>query len=184
METPENWLNLGSDSMPHMVQTIVRFVCPTSDNTQLLFRFRGHPVDPDSGRQFIKLLQANQKMLLPSEMQSIQTIINDINIDSDFRILAARLESINGRKVVTLQGRWWESAMDALSIYIAADDEGSYIQEIHYLAPKDEFASHMPVIKRALASIQWKPKEGESDRGGIFKVRRHSGGRQVASETT
>lgn len=171
MDTPENWVSFGTESVPQTAQTVIRYVCPQSQEAQLLFRFRGFPVDPQSGRNFLKILNSNPKMLLPSEIQSIQTIINNVAIDSDFRVLAARLESMCRRKVVTVQGRWWEAAVDSLSVYIAADAEGCYVQEIHFVAPKDDFASHLTTIKKSLASIQWKPREGEEDKGGIFRMR-------------
>lgn len=170
METPPGWKTFGLEHINQSTQTVVRYVFPQNARVQLLFRYRGYPVDEESGRRFMRLLEDRVGMLNPAEYESIANVINFVDIDTSFSLLMARVEVLSNRKVVIVRGRWWNSNVDVMSVYIPGDPSGCFIQEIHFLGPSEQYASYQLIIKRALNTIQWTESKSDHVQAGGAKV--------------
>lgn len=170
METPPGWRTFGLEHINQSTQTVVRYVFPKDPRTQLLFRYRGYAVNESSGRRFLQLLNDKCGLLSSSECDLIGDVINCVDVDANFSLLAARVELLSGRKVLVLRGRWWCAHVDVMSVYFPADSAGCYIQEIHFLGPSDQYASNQLIIKRALNTIRWTENNVDDTRTDSAKV--------------
>jgi hypothetical protein len=75
-----------------------------------------------------------------------------------FAIEGVRVEMINGRRVLSIEGRYRRDRYRDLTIYVDADrsEPGTVVQEIRYLAPSAFFDRHLEDIRDAFRSIVWK----------------------------
>jgi len=73
-----------------------------------------------------------------------------------FKMIAARTEDFNGKRVLVVEGRDTKSEDDIYAILVDADGSGRVIQEIYYQAPNEIYPKYLREAKSALKSIQWK----------------------------
>src|SRR5262249_29954654 len=92
----------------------------------------------------------------PDEIKDVAQVIRDKSNQDDFELFSPRTESLNGKMVLVIEGRYVEAQEDAYSIYVDADGSGRLIRELHYRAPKYQFLRYLTSARKTFRSIVWK----------------------------
>lgn len=135
---------------------------PEKPDVQLCFYFRGHKVSRAASVAFHDVLDKAAHMLALNEIKSVKEILGDRADPQKFAIVLARTEDWNGRRLLTIEGRYYERQLDTHAILIDADDTGSTVQEIFYQAPKADYLHYLQQAKAAFQSIEWKSLLGST----------------------
>jgi len=124
----------------------------------LVFRYRGYRVSKEAASEFVRILAQKPGHASLPDSGSLREIIGILAHTDVFAIETARVESINGRHVLSTQGRYHKDRCHELTIYVDADrsEPGTVVQEIHYLAPSAVFDQYLEHIRDAFRTIVWK----------------------------
>lgn len=147
-----------------------RFELKKDRHAVLEFWFRGAPLSEGGAKTFSKLLQ-NLGELSDSELERAsevwrtslgERVLGGIQLapssmaQSAYRIDAAEVGELNGRRMLAL---WWkQTAHDRkfLSMFIDAQDgPGKIVHEIHFSAPAKDMHRYASDIVDTLRSFQW-----------------------------
>lgn len=126
-------------------------------NVKFYFEYRGRRMGTESSKVFHDTLEKPPHTLAPQEIESLHQVLgaNRSNKD-DFKINSARTEDLNGKRVLTIEGRYPHHGLSARTVFVDSDGTGSAVQEITFQAPTAEFFKNTAVSLNALKSIKWK----------------------------
>ncbi len=126
-------------------------------NVKFYFEYRGRRMGAESSKVFHDTLEKPPHALAPQEIESLHQVLgaNRSNKD-DFKINSARTEDLNGKRVLTIEGRYPQHGLSARTVFVDSDGTGSAVQEITFQAPTAEFFKNTAVSLNALKSIKWK----------------------------
>ena len=156
MRLPEGWVESTTERHPLDVWTMRTFHPQGDSRTRLCLHYRGGPISPASAVKFRGLLEQSPHELSEAELWDIQEVLRDAMAPGAFEKTAASNKDWKGKRVIVLEGRWTASRETSLSIFVDADGTGSQVQEIHYVAPVEDFSKHLPLAQASLESIEWK----------------------------
>lgn len=126
-----------------------------SEKSQLAFYYRGTPLSQDVGEAFQAVLDENKGMLLARDLDNIRYILNERADPEKFQISSVETTSLNGRVLLVVQGRWLSKDTYSYELFIDAGQSGAIVQQIFFLAPKEQYHLHISEVKESLKSIQW-----------------------------
>lgn len=107
------------------------------------------------GRQFVKALKAPPHVLTDDEYNGLQFIAR---IDKYFTKRDARTVSINGRRVLIVEGTQdlgKPEQVETKTIFIDSDGTGTAVQEVYFLAKPNKYKEHLTEVNKALNAIIW-----------------------------
>jgi len=122
---------------------------------KLMLWYRGAPISDEGANRLTELMKKPNKILLPSELTSISETLDWMSLPETFRIMAARIDEINDRKVLVIEGRYLPEETDYYAVLLQNPGAAAYIQEIYFQAPKDDYPRFIRDAKTAIAGIQW-----------------------------
>jgi hypothetical protein len=125
-------------------------------DTQFAFFYRGKKLNTEESSKFRNLLQKPAHVLSPAELDSIKSVLRDKQNPNDFKMLLAKTEEINGKKVLIVEGHYKEIAEDNRTIFVDADGTGAAVQEIFFQAPKAQYLRYFKSATSTVRSIEWK----------------------------
>ncbi|MDP3509207.1 MAG: hypothetical protein Q8T09_14640 [Candidatus Melainabacteria bacterium] len=126
-------------------------------NVKFYFEYRGRRMGVESSKVFHDTLEKPPHALAAQELESLHQVLgaNRSNKD-DFKINSARTEDLNGKRVLTIEGRYPRHNLSARTVFVDSDGTGSAVQEITFQAPTAEFFKNTAASLNALKSIKWK----------------------------
>jgi hypothetical protein len=126
-------------------------------DVKFYFEYRGRRMGAESSKVFHDTLEKPPHALTPHELEGLHQVLgaNRSNKD-DFKINSARTEDLNGKRVLTVEGRYPHHGLSARTIFVDSDGTGSAVQEITFQAPTAEFFKNTTASLNALKSIKWK----------------------------
>lgn len=157
MTLPKSWEEGKPVSMPGNAFFKEVHLKQNAD-VSLCFYYRGQRASIQGSEAFSAVLAKPDHVLTPAEFKSVSEIARNKDA-KDFSLLNARTETINGKRVLVVEGRFKEKQIDTMSMYVEAEankQSGSVIQEIYYQAPKNDYVAHLKEAKDAFKSIIWK----------------------------
>lgn len=155
MQLPEGWLE--REPPPRTSHTFIReFQAADNEEVTLSFFYRGHRTAAGDAENFLSVLAKPAHELSTEEADSIRVVIRDASEGKWFSTNSIRTEDLKGKSVLVLEGVWKQSDVADLGIFVDSDGTGSAVQEIHFLAPKTEYAKYLRVVDEALQSVKWK----------------------------
>lgn len=155
MLLPPGWSELPSGLDDFHPGSLRRFAPAAAERVELMFFYRGRPLDAGSAAAFKSVLTGEQRPLSAAELEEIAEALGNAGNREAFLVARARTASINGRPVLTVEGDWLAGGRKSLSVFIDADGTGAVVQEIHYMAPPETYEAHIDGARAALASIVW-----------------------------
>lgn len=155
LELPARWKNTGASS------TVAgsgyhEFSVDGKDDVKFCFYYRGRRMSEPSSKAFHDILSSAPHTLKPAEMASLTEVLDQKSDPNVFSTLNARTESINGKRVLVVEGRFKEKQFDTMEVFVDSDGTGSAVQEIYYQAPKADYVTYLKDAKDAFKSIVWK----------------------------
>ena len=129
----------------------------TNANVKFYFEYRGRRMGAESSKVFHETLERPAHSLTPQEIESLHQVLgaNRTNKE-DFKINSAKTEDLNGKRVLTIEGRYPQHGLSARTVFVDSDGTGSAVQEITFQAPTAEFFKNTSASLNALKSIKWK----------------------------
>lgn len=137
------------------VQSLREFHPPTDANAKLCLFFRGEPVDFYAGEQFATVLKCPVHELNNKEWQLLFDILGPTSDPKAFQLERAQTLDLNGKRVLVVEGIWQVYQHKAYQIYVDVDCSGRFLQEIYFMAPKDQFEQYWGLARLCLNSIMW-----------------------------
>lgn len=147
---------------------------PGSDNglANLTMYYRGHSLGATATSNFADILKKSNDsgkpyhQLTPIELKGIEELLEGQgSYLPNYTLLAARTETINGKRLLFVEGIYNKTKRNdqnvqiaRLTIYVDADADkpGSTPQEIDYRAISPElFTQYMPEVEKSLSTIRW-----------------------------
>jgi hypothetical protein len=122
----------------------------------LCFYYRGLPVNAALGERFHSVLEQEPHVLSDEEYSSLREILRDKHNPEDFTLISAQVEDFNGKRVLTVFGRYNKIQEDIYEIFIDADRTGRVVQEVYFQAPVDSYMKYLQDAINAMKSIEWK----------------------------
>ncbi len=159
MSFPEGWVAGKPQENPGIGTRSYREVYRQDHpDTVVGFFYRGLPIGDEAALNFRDLLSKPSHTLSEQEKQSIREVLaTKTPVGSDqFAFSTARVEDLNGKKVLVVEGQYTKSGDKIRAVYVDADGSGRVVQEIYYQSPKDEYDVYWKEAQRAFQSIDWK----------------------------
>ncbi len=126
-------------------------------NVKFYFEYRGRRMGAESSRAFHETLERPPHVLAPQELESLHQVLGaNRSNKEDFKINSARTEDLNGKRILTIEGRYPHHGLSARTVFVDSDGTGSAVQEITFQAPTAEFFKNTAASLNALKSIKWK----------------------------
>jgi hypothetical protein len=125
-------------------------------DAKLCFYYRGLPASDDAGKAFKNVLDQPAHILSKAEIDSLGEILRGKNDPETFNPLMIKTEDLNGKRVLTVNGRLTEKQADLKEILVDADGTGKAVQEIYFQAPKELYMRYMKAAQEAMQTIEWK----------------------------
>ncbi len=155
MQLPENWVEAKA------VKTLAgdqlrEFISSANEDVKLCFYYRGKTIAAGAARDFCGILQEHDHMLSEEEIESLSIVLRNAAYAESFATSSIKTQTINGKRVLIVEGIWRVNQIFDLSIFIDSDNTGSAVQEIHFFAPALNYASYLNDALVAIESITWK----------------------------
>lgn len=126
-------------------------------NVKFYFEYRGSRMGAESSKVFRETLDKPPHPLTPQELESLHQVLGaNRSNKEDFKINSAKTEDLNGKRVLTIEGRYPQHGLSARTVFVDSDGTGSAVQEITFQAPTAEFFKNTAASLIALKSIKWK----------------------------
>lgn len=127
-----------------------------SDNScRLQFYERGTKLREEDADNFKKILSQPDHQLSKDEIKSLGSVLDNKQLETDFRVDRSWTATLNGQRVLMVEGEFLEDQRKNLSMITAADG-GSRTQEVSYMAPADKYALKKDDAIKSLKTISWK----------------------------
>ncbi len=155
MQLPENWVEakaaktLANDHLRE-------FVSSANADVKLCFYYRGKTIAAGAARDFCGVLQEPEHILTEEEIESLSIVLRNAAYAESFSTSSIKTETINGKRVLIVEGIWQVNQIFDLSIFIDSDKSGSAVQEIHFFAPALNYVNYLKEAQEAIESITWK----------------------------
>jgi hypothetical protein len=153
---PANWVE-GQSASGGIGSRSFREVHPVeAPDANLCFYYRGLPISEETGKHFRAMLNKPPHILTQTEIRSISEVLRGKDNPRKFSAQMIKSEDINGKRVLTVNGRLIEKQEDVKAMLVDADGTGTVIQEIYFQAPKELYLRFMKSARDAMNSIVWK----------------------------
>lgn len=158
LELPTGWTRGKHSENAVMNTRYDEFLPPgAGDNSSRIQIYeRGLKIGAKDAENFNKLLSAADHKLDKSELNSLGSVLDNKVRDSEFRIDQGWTETVNGKKVLFVEGEFLEDEKKNLSMIIDLDGTGARTQELSYLAPKDQYDGRRAEAIDCFKSVAWK----------------------------
>jgi hypothetical protein len=132
------------------------FISTDNKNVKLCFYCRGNRIAAGAARDFHGILQEPDHILSEEEIESLSIVLRNAAYTESFSTSSIKTQTINGKRVLIVEGIWRVNQIFDLSIFIDSDNTGSVVQEIHFFAPALNSDNYLKDAHEAIESITWK----------------------------
>ena len=108
-----------------------------------------------SAESFANCLEKEPGTISQASLEALQEVLGPLALKDDFNIEQACLKTLNGKKIMAVEGHWPGLDLKSSNIFIDTKGDGAIIYELYYAAPGDCFDQHKEAAEAAFASIAW-----------------------------
>lgn len=156
IKLPNGWKEKDSCPAPDKLSCLTEFNPPDNPEARLEFFYRGVRVPDAPAGAFNSILAKPDHALDRDEFQSLGEILRGKEKDELFQLDSASTETINGKRVLLLEGRYRSNDLRTMSMLIDSDGTGEAVQEVALVSPENGFEALKGTVKEAYGSIKWK----------------------------
>lgn len=117
---------------------------------------RGLDVGATAAANFSRLLGAPDHRLDDNELKSLGNVLDNKTRSSEFRIDQGWTETVNGKRVLFVEGEFLEDHKKSLSMIVDRDGTGAQTQELTYIAPSSKYDGKRSEALNSFKSISWR----------------------------
>lgn len=155
LELPHGWTKCPEEQRNSNVY-LTEYRSQENEEVKLSFFYRGQRIPRVAAEEFQNLLAQPAHELSPEELDQIDIVLRNAADEEYFSVSSSHTQDLNRKRVLIVEGIWLNSGTVDYGIFIDSDNTGSAVQEIHFLAPEDEYVNYIEQIEAVLASINWK----------------------------
>lgn len=156
IKLPDGWTENNVCPAPDKLSCLTEFNPPDNPEARLEFFYRGVRVPDAPAGAFNSILAKPAHSLDKAEFLSLGEILRGKEKDELFELDSASTETINGKRVLLLEGRYKSNDLRTMSMLIDSDGTGEAVQEVALVSPPDGFAALKGTVREVLDSIKWK----------------------------
>jgi len=155
---PEGWV----EGPPHKFaggigKRFLREVYPPEAPTaRLALFYRELPLNESNAKTFHEILQKPAHVLTQANWRALGELLADKANPEEFKPFMTRTEDLNGKRVLTVEGRYSAIVEDVSEIFVDALGDGSLVYQIAYMAPKELYIKYLRAAKAVMKSVRWK----------------------------
>ncbi|MBX9685398.1 MAG: hypothetical protein K2X27_01775 [Candidatus Obscuribacterales bacterium] len=155
MRLPQGWRWGEKENSGAHRYSFQNFYPEENSSVLLSFFFRGALVSETAALCFSHILKSSIHDLSDAELDSISEILQDKLKPEIFDRRLTRAKTLNGKRILVLEGFFKHIQEGRLALYIPADSAGAVVQEIIYQAPISLYAQFRQAACNAFDSIVW-----------------------------
>ncbi|MGD9681896.1 MAG: hypothetical protein AB7W16_11995 [Candidatus Obscuribacterales bacterium] len=156
IKLPDGWKEKSACPAPDKLSCLTEFNPPDNPEARLEFFYRGVRVPEAPASAFNSILAKPDHTLDRDEFQSLGEILRGKEKDELFQLDSASTETINGKRVLMLEGRYRSNDLRTMSMLIDSDGTGEAVQEVAVVSPPDRYAALKGTAREMFGSIKWK----------------------------
>lgn len=123
---------------------------------KVYFQYRGRRMSNAGAREFQSVLSQPPHTLKQAELDKVSETLRDKSDHQTFRIMSAKTQDINGKRVLIVDGQYLKHGLYARTMYVDSDKTGSVVQEITFQTPMSKLTSYLAKGVKSQESIAWK----------------------------
>ncbi len=127
----------------------------TDEHVKIYFEYRGQRLSESDARAFRDILSQPPHVLKNREIALLKETVQEKANLGVFKLLLAKTEDLNGRRVLIVEGRYAKDDLTAYTIYIDADGTGAEVQELTFQTKTNQYARRLLAGMNSFKSIQW-----------------------------
>jgi hypothetical protein len=154
MDLPDGWVECLSEKRTAS-DFLREFRAPESAEVKLSFYYRGKRIAPGGAADFLQVLSLPDHELSQEEFDSVDLVIRNASDPDFFLLSSSRTETINGKRVLLVEGIWKNGGLVDMGVFIDSDKTGSAVQEVHYQAPQKDYEHFVEEVENSLKTIVW-----------------------------
>lgn len=158
ISAPVGWTREIPEPGPKNTSCVL-YHAPGSVNAKLGVVHRPYTVPQRIYDDFIELLARKPFILTPSQVIQIADVLGSMQYD--FKVLVCRTVDVAGRRVLQVEGRWWDDS-DSQALILPGNPEQADVYEVFFRAAKGQFPVFLPAARKAFSSINWQ-RQGKTD---------------------
>lgn len=155
MTLPPNWYMKKRENKPSSQTSYEVWASPDNESTTFEFYYRGTPIRDNVAKAFSLILRNDPHQLNRREIQSLGIMISYAFDKELFNLIDISTETLNGRRVLMIEGEFIQDGITRLHIFVDADNTGRAIQELIFQAPTSDYQNSVKVGEQAFDSILW-----------------------------
>lgn len=117
---------------------------------------RTRPLEAEETERFREVMIGGPHEILVDEWRNMRPVVGEQVDSHTFALKSADVRDWNGKLVIVTEGTFTDFGLKAHSIFVDADDDGRFIEEIVYQAPTSLYKDTLNEAMLALQSIEWK----------------------------
>lgn len=155
---PEDWIKIEHRRDPETHTQFALYKHKDEQEVTLRFVRPGARIGPQTGQLFLEVIAQPENTQVDTnsaEFVHLSVLTRGAGDPEEFNTNYARVESLNGKKVLVIDGVWKNTGLACLSVFVPAAEGAAHVQEIQLYAPPDRFEQFLPSFKKVLQSIEW-----------------------------
>lgn len=153
---PDNWVQTEPEDADNLLKTarVYEFKNTDCEAARFCLFQKGLQVSPDGCQAFEDVLAKGGTVPTSSFLPLMEVLGNQAFSDY-FEVSFAKVETLNGKKGLILEGTWPASQSKTISFFVL-DSKQRLGYEIYLQAPIEVFENQATLAAMALNSVQWK----------------------------
>jgi hypothetical protein len=157
LELQGDWLEATPQKQWQESPTVERIFHPrTTSEVDIVIYFRQLPIAREDGLALSKLLQEGDKPLDSSDIEKLGDAIGGFGDNESAEIRRSRIRTINGRRILEIDGQWLYNSNFFRVIIIDTDGSGCFPQQIYLMTPQKLFSNFLGEFDGSLETIAWR----------------------------
>lgn len=159
LEIPDDWVKTeehkDTDAMT-CARSLVWYQCPENDDVRIGLFYRGMPLVEDGAREAYRaVLVQPPHELTPAEIDSIAEVLLNCYQSRVYDMHLCTSMDHGGRRIITVEGVYRKSQLRTIEYFIDCDGTGTYVQQVYFQSPANEFQRYEPAGRATLEGVQW-----------------------------
>lgn len=117
---------------------------------------RMQALSPEAAECFRDVMIGGPHSISLENWQQLKPVVSDQTDPEAFALKTADVVDWNGKLVIVTDGIWTEFAERAHSLFVDAEGDGKYVEEVVYQAPISQYKEALNEAMLGLRSIEWK----------------------------
>jgi hypothetical protein len=121
----------------------------------IIFVSHTQPLPPEHGEALRDTLISGTHEISETEWKQLSPIFGEQANHDEFKLKVSEVLDWNGKLCILNEGTFPDFGLRTYSLFVDANNDGQYLEEIIYQAPVSQFETHLTEALISLQSIDW-----------------------------